>query len=44
MAKCQEASGKNKEAIASYNEAYSLDNSIAEAKNAMERLEKQVNP
>jgi predicted Zn-dependent protease len=44
MAKCQEAMGNNKEALADYKEAFSLDNSISEAKNSIDRLGKQVKP
>jgi predicted Zn-dependent protease len=44
MAKCQEAMGNVKEAITSYKEAFALDNSIMEAKNAIDRLGKKVNP
>jgi tetratricopeptide (TPR) repeat protein len=44
MAKCQEAQGDSKQAITSYIEAYTLDNSIVEAKSAAERLEKSAKP
>lgn len=38
IAKCQEATGKKEEAKANYERAYSLDNSLKEAKEAAERI------
>jgi tetratricopeptide (TPR) repeat protein len=42
MAKSQEALGQKKEAIVNYEQAYALDNNIAEAKQAVERLKKEL--
>jgi tetratricopeptide (TPR) repeat protein len=39
MAKSEEALGQNKEAIDNYMQAYALDNSIVEARDAVERLQ-----